>query len=147
MPTFQHGKDTHIALGTKGSETSTTDVSDSVNETTLPEEVETGDTTTYGNGARTYVAGLSNATLSISGVWNPTIDAHLADLVGNDIPVAFDFGPAGNGTGAVKYSQTGGAGSPGLLLTSYEISNPVGDTVTFSAEFQVSDAITRGTFS
>jgi hypothetical protein len=32
------------------------------------------------------------------------------------------------------------------ILTSYSISNPVADVVTFSADFQVTGAVTRGTY-
>ena len=146
MPTFKHGKNSYFALGESGSETTTTNISDSLNEVGFPQTSETAQTSVFGDGVTKYVLGLKDATVSLSGIWNDTIDGILAPLVGHETPVAFDYGPTGNATGDVKYSAAGGDGNPGLFLTSYETSSPVGDVVSFSAEFQVTGGVTRGTF-
>ena len=139
MPTFGHGKNTHFALGTQGAETTPTDISDSLDEVSFPESVEPGDTTVFGDGAHTYVVGLRDSTVSLSGKWNPTIEAHLGALMGNETLVDFVYGPVGNATGDRRKTGSG-------LVTSFEVSSPVADVVTFSAEIQVSGPVTVDTF-
>ena len=106
----------------------------------MPREIETVETTSFGSSYRTYVVGFQNATISIEGTWDATVDAHLAGILGQDATVSFEYGPEGSTSTYVKY--TGEA-----YVTSYETSGAVGEVVTFSAELQVSGAITRGSYS
>jgi hypothetical protein len=82
--------------------------------------------------------GLTDSTISVSGMWDSTLDGYIA---GGAEPASrsFVFGPAGSTAGNVKY--TGEA-----IVTSYSISNPVGDVVTFSLDLQVTGAVTRTTY-
>jgi hypothetical protein len=48
--------------------------------------------------------------------------------------------PEGSTSTYVKYTGE-------CILTSYEKSGAIGDVVTYSAEFQVTGAVTRGTYS
>lgn len=134
---FRHGKNTSFKVDNSGG--SLTDISAYLTEVGFPQTIETAETTTYGKSAKTYIVGLSDSTISISGNFDSTVDAHLAGIKGVET-VSFEYGPEGSAAGRVKY--TGEA-----ILTSYETSSPVGDVVTFSAEFQVSDVVTRGTFA
>lgn len=136
---FSHGKNAYFALGTAGTPGTPVDLSAFLDEVSFPETVETGETTTFGNTSMTYVVGLKDATLSVSGKFDPTPDAQLAGALGNTVALDFDYGPVGNGTGDVKYSGS-------AFVTSYEMSSPVGDVVTFSAELQVTGDVTRATF-
>lgn len=138
MPTFRHGKSAVFKLGTSGTPATATDISNVVNEVSFPRTVETGETTSFGSSAKTYVVGLTDATISFGGTFDATVDAQLAGIVGLD-GVAFEYGPEGSTSTRVKYTGSG-------ILTSYEVSAPVGDVVTFSADFQVSGAITRGAY-
>lgn len=138
MPTFRHGKSAVFKIGTSGTPGTATDISNTVTEVSFPREIETAETTAFGSSAKTYIVGLSDATLSISGSFDATVDAQLAGLVGVD-GVAFEYGPEGSATGRIKYTGS-------CVLTSYETAASVGDLVTFSAEFQVSGAVTRGTY-
>jgi len=138
MPTFRHGKSAVFKIGSSGVPGTATAISDAVREITFPRSVETGETTSFGSSAKTYLVGLSDATISISGVFDATYDAQLAGLAGID-GVAFEYGPSGSTTGMIKYTGS-------CVLTSYELSSPVGDVVTFTAQFQVSGAITRATY-
>lgn len=137
---FSHGKDTHFSLGSAGSESTLVDLSAFLDDVTFPETVETGETTTFGNDSMTYVVGLKDSTISIEGKFDPTPDQQLADALGNATALDFEFGPVGNGSGSPKYSGS-------AFLTSYEVGSPVDDTVTFSAELQVTGDVTRGTFT
>ena len=138
MPTFRHGKSTVFKVDNAAG--TLTDISNTLTDLGFPQTVETAETTSFGSSAKTYVVGLSDATVSASGNFDATVDAHLAGILGQAATVSFEYGPEGSSNGAVKY--TGEA-----ILTSYEKSGAVGDVVTYSAEFQVTGAVTRGTYS
>jgi hypothetical protein len=138
MPTFRHGKNASFKVDNSGG--SLTDISNTLNSVSFPREIETLETTSFGSSTRSYVVGFSDATISVEGSFDATVDAHLAGILGQDASVSFEYGPEGTTTGLVKY--TGEA-----FMTSYETSAGIGDIVSFSAEFQVTGAITRGTFA
>ena len=138
MPTFRHGKSTSLKVDNSGG--SLTDISDTLTDVSFPETIETAETTSFGSNSKTYIVGLKDATISISGNFDATVDAHLAGIAGQAATVSFEYGPEGTTSTFVKY--TGEA-----ILTSYEKSGAVGDVVTYSAEFQVTGAVTRGAFA
>ena len=138
MPTFRHGKSTSLKVDNSGG--SLTDISDTLTDVSFPETIETAETTSFGSNSKTYIVGLKDATISISGNFDATVDAHLAGIAGQSATVSFEYGPEGTTSTFVKY--TGEA-----ILTSYEKSGAVGDVVTYSAEFQVTGAVTRGAFA
>ncbi len=136
MPTFVHGKSVDFALDdTSGS---SRNISDTLNSVDFPEVTETADTTAFGSSSRSFIVGLESATISISGLWDATVDGYIK---GGTEPASrsFIYGPAGSTGGNVKY--TGEA-----ILTNYSISSPVGDVVTYSADLQVTGAVTRTTY-
>jgi len=138
MPTFRHGKNASFKVDNSGG--TLTNISDTLNSVSFPREIETLETTSFGSSTRSYVVGFSDATISIEGSFDATVDAHLAGILGQEASVSFEYGPEGTTAGQVKY--TGEA-----FMTSYETSAGVGDIVTYSAEFQVTGAITRGAFA
>ena len=106
--------------------------------------LETAETTTFGATAKTSIAGLKDVTFSASGLFDPTLDAHMSGVLaalaaGTLTTASYVIGPAGSTGGYPKY--TGEA-----LLTSYQVSPPVGDVVSWSAEFQGTGAPTRTTY-
>jgi len=138
MPTFRHGKSTVFKVDNNAG--TLTDISNTLTDVSFPQSVDTAETSTFGSSAKSYVVGLTDSTLSVSGNFDATVDAHLAAIVGKADSVSFEYGPEGSTAGMVKY--TGEA-----LLTSYEKSGAVGDVVSYSAEFQVTGAVTRGTYA
>jgi hypothetical protein len=138
MPTFRHGKSTVFKVDNNAG--SLTDISNTLTDVSFPQSVDTAETSAFGSSAKSYVVGLTDSTLSVSGNFDATVDAHLAAIVGKADSVSFEYGPEGSTAGMVKY--TGEA-----LLTSYEKSGAVGDVVSYSAEFQVTGAVTRGTYA
>lgn len=135
---FVHGKNAYFSLGSAGTETTKVDISAYLNEVGFPQTVETAETTVFGNDSKTYVVGLKDSTISLSGLHDPTVDNQLTGALGNATALDFLYSPEGNATGDVTYSGS-------AFLTSYEVSSPVGDVVTFSAELQVTGDVTRGT--
>ena len=138
MPTFRHGKSTVFKIDDSGG--TLRDISSTLTDVSFPRSVDTAESSAFGDSAKTYVVGLSDATISVSGNFDATIDGYLAGIVGNAATVSFEYGPEGSTAGYVKY--TGEA-----ILTSYEKSGAIGDVVNYSAEFQVTGAVTRGTYS
>ena len=132
---FVHGKSTDFSID----DTSGTprNISAYVNSVDFPDNVETAETTAFGSTAKSYIVGLTDATISVSGLWDATLDGYIS---GGAEPASrsFIFGPAGSTVSNIKY--TGEA-----IVTSYSISNPVGDVVTFSLDLQVTGAVTRTT--
>lgn len=138
MPTFRHGKSTVFKVDNNAG--SLTDISNTLTDVSFPQSVDTAETTAFGASAKTYIVGLTDGTFSVSGNFDATVDAHLAAIVGKADSVSFEYGPEGSTSTFVKYTGES-------LLTSYEKSGAIGDVVTYSAEFQVTGAITRGTYA
>lgn len=136
MPTFVHGKSVDFALDDTGG--TSRNISDTLNSVDFPETTETADTTAFGSSSRSFIVGLETATISISGLWDATVDGYMK---GGTEPASrsFIYGPAGSTGGNVKY--TGEA-----IMTNYSVSSPVGDVVTYSADLQVTGAVTRTTY-
>jgi len=142
MPTFKHGKNAYFSLD--GTAASLVNISDALNEISMPRAVETAETTAFGANDKTYITGLGDATVSLSGMLDATVDTMIAGDIanlksGSVSSLSFEYGPAGSASGNPKF--TGEA-----LITSYEVSSPVGDVVTFSLELQVSGAVTATSY-
>jgi|TARA_R100001509_G_scaffold100906_1_gene59007 predicted secreted protein len=133
---FTHGKDSVFKLDNASG--SLTDISSFVNNVDFPETADVSETTTLGADNKTYIAGLKDATISLAGLWDATADAIFGAVVGQSATLSYEYSPEGTASGKIKY--TGEA-----ILTSYAISSPVGDAVGYSADLQVSGAVTRGT--
>ena len=136
MPTFVHGKSTNFTLD----DTSGTvrNISDTLTSVDFPASIDTAETTAFGATAKSYIVGLEDTTISLSGIWDATVDGY---ITGGAEPASrtFVYGPAGSTVSNIKY--TGEA-----IVTSYSISNPVGDVVTYSLDLQVTGAVTRTTY-
>jgi len=142
MPTFKHGKNAYFALD--GVSASLVNISNTLNEISLPREIETAETTAFGQNDKTYITGLGDATISLSGMFDATVDTLVAGDIanlksGSVASLTFEYGPAGSVATSPKF--TGEA-----LITSYEISSPVGDVITYSLELQVTGGVTGTTF-
>lgn len=136
---FTHGKDAAFLIDDTAGVL--TDISAFVDNVSFPQTLEPGETTTYGKESKTYIVGLQDATISISGKWDGAAGAIDAIMVGGPEPATrtFEYGPEGSAVGSVK--KTGEC-----IRTSYDVSAPVADVVTFTAEFQVTGDVTQGVF-
>ena len=135
MPTFVHGKSTDFALDDTGG--SSRSLANTLTDVSFPQTIDTAETTAFGSSNKSYIVGLKDTTISISGLWDATIDGYLSGT--EPASRSFIYGPAGSTGGNVKY--TGEA-----IMTNYSVSNPVGDVVTYSVDLQVTGAVTRGTY-
>lgn len=140
---FRHGKGAAFKLDSSAG--SLVDLSSYIDEVGFPQKVDTGVTTTFGKTAKTYIIGLTDGTISVKGKWDSTVDAHIVAVIaaqsaGTLASASFEYGPEGTASTRIKYTGES-------LVTSYEVSSPVGDVVTFSMELQVTDSVTRGTYA
>lgn len=125
-----HGKNTVITIDG-------TDMSSFIDDSTFSQSGDVHDTTAYGQDNRSYIGGLIDGTFSISGHYddgtdNPR-DAIPALLGGAAVTIVRS--PEGTGTGLAQDSFS-------AICTSYDESSPVDDKISFSADFQITGAIT-----
>ena len=128
MPTFLHGKTTAVLVDEF-------DMSGYFNNVDFSMSLDTAETTAFAASAKAYIPGLKDATLSVSGMFSQ--DA----TVGSDVVLAAALGSTT--TPVVTVVQgTGTIGNRCVLgrahETSYATSNPVGDVVSISADFNAS---------
>ena len=135
---FVHGKSTVFKLDDSGG--TLRDLSTYLMEVSFPESIETADVTAFGASAKSYIVGLKDSTISLTGKWDATLDGYIAGTLGQAASLSFEYGPAGSGSGSIKYTGE-------CYVTSYNIGSPVGDAVSASVELQVTGAVTRGTYS
>ncbi len=105
-------------------------------------EADNPETTTFTKNNRTFIAGLIGANFSVSGFWDPVVTAGPDDvlngILGNSVSSAFVYGPEGNSTGDLTYTGE-------CFESSYNISGSVDGVIEFTADFTITDAITRVT--
>jgi hypothetical protein len=136
---FVHGKSATFKLDDSAG--TLRDLSTYVMDIGFPRSIETAETTTFQatGSAKTFITGLTDASISVSGLFDSVADAYLAGVLGQTATLTFEYGPAGSTAGNIKYTGE-------CIMTSYEVSASVGDSVQASADFQVTGAVTRTTF-
>lgn len=130
---FSHGKDTRIFINGR-------DLSTMFMSAKLPMEVDMAETSTFGTGAKTYVAGMRDATVSLEGRFDGDpgqVDVVLAGLLGAAANSGLTVYPQGEVLGSVAKSCP-------FHESSYEVDAEIGDMVGVSAELQSIAAIETG---
>jgi hypothetical protein len=107
-----------------------------LNSVSLSREADTAEVSALGTDDKAYIAGLRDATISIEGMADVTTSGYLDGVLGT--VTTFEFYPAGEGAGQVKYSGS-------CILTSLETGAELGGAVSVSGEFQVTGGVTRAT--
>lgn len=126
--TFRHGKGTRVLVNT-------TDLSAFFRDSSLSATVATSETTTYGvtGDAKTYVAGLNDATVALSGLFDGdtgAVDDILTGVLGSSTDVVFTVAQDG-GLTVGRRCYLGQA-----IETKYNITSPVADVVQSTADLQ-----------
>jgi len=130
---FVHGKKTAVFYN--GS-----NLSPFFNEASVSRDVETAETTAFGNDDKNYITGLGDGTMSLSGMFDgqeDAIDDVLSGVIGSATPDVATVAPEGAVAGKRSMSGT-------VHQTSYEISSPVGDVVAANLEVQVTEGVDTG---
>jgi hypothetical protein len=132
MPTFRHGKRTVVLMNG-------TDMSPFLNEATETQTIETAETTTFSDSDKTYITGLADGTVSTSGLFDSSAGASndvLTGAIGQE-DNTFTVLPEGATAGARSVIANG-------QLTSYDVTSPVADVVSISAEIQADGGLFSG---
>ena len=134
---FSHGKNTVFKID--DSIGTLRDISTYLEDVDFPQPVETSETTTFGNTSKTFITGVKSSTISISGNFDPVADGYLSGILGMANTASFEYGPQGSTVGNIKYTGE-------CICTAYNVKGAIGGAVKFTASFQVSGAVTRGTY-
>ena len=128
---FVHGKDSYFKIAS-------TDLSTYLNNVTVSRTADTADTTAFGSSTRSFIAGLKDATISVSGMFDASVYSTVAGWLGTS--QTFEYGPAGSTAGRVKVSGS-------AIVTGVELASSVGEVVAANLTLQVTGTVTDGTFS
>lgn len=134
---FVHGKNSVFTVA--DSAATVRNLSAAIDSCSLSQDVDTSETTAFGDSAKTYIVGLRDGSFSVSGHFDAAanqVDQVLSGLLGHETAVAFAYSPDGTGLDKVTFSGN-------CYLTSYEVDSSVSDQVTFSGEFQVTGGVVR----
>ena len=139
---FGHGKFASIKMDNAAG--TLFDISAISNNIDYPESYGTGETTSFQQTAKTYLVGLTDATLSIGGTYDntlaATIRAAVASVVnGTNASLSIEYGPQGTATGKPKYTFE-------AIPTGVSFSSPVAGVGTFKIDFQRTGPTTDGSF-
>ena len=134
MPTFTHGKNAAFKIDDSGG--TLRDISDVLTDVSISRTADVAEVSAFTNSSKAYVAGLKDATLTISGSFDATVDGYLSGILGSE--GSFEFYPIGTTGGNPKASGE-------AIMTSYDRTPDIGGAVTFTAAFQVSGDVTEGT--
>ena len=134
MPTFTHGKSAAFKIDDSGG--TLRDISNVLTDVAVSRTADVAEVSAFSNSSKAYVAGLKDATITISGSFDATVDGYLKGILGAS--GSFEFYPIGTTGGNPKASGE-------CIMTSYDRTPDVGGAVTFSAAFQVSGDVTEGT--
>jgi len=133
MPTFIHGKGTNVFVDVY-------DLSTYFNNADTAQSTETAETTSFTASSKSYIVGLKDQTVSLSGMYSQ-------DAGGSDAVLSSILGAAT--TPIVTVALKGGAIGNRAVLgraheTNYSISSPVADVTSVTADFTAStDAVTN----
>jgi hypothetical protein len=116
------------------------DLSSYIDDVSMPTPVDQLETTTLGANSKTRIVGLKDATISIKGPWDPTIETHMSGILGAAASKSFEYGPAGGASGQAK--RTGEC-----VLVSFQVQTPVAGRIEWSAELAVTGDVTFGTYA
>lgn len=130
---FSHGSKAVLKVSDSGA--TLRDVSAYLTSAGSPFTADVAEVTALSNTNKAYIPGLKDGKISLAGAFDPTVDGYLYGVLGGTA-APFEYYPAGTATSNVKYSGS-------AICTSYEVTSDVGDANKFSAEFQISGAVTR----
>ena len=137
-----HSKLTVVKLDTAGGVL--TDISTYCRDCKMPRELDLLNVTTFGATSKLFLSGFADGTVTLSGPWTRAQDQMFTAIYeafrsGSISSVSFEYGPEGSDTGDVKHTAE-------LIMTNYEPGSDVENEVEWSAEFQITGAITATTF-
>jgi hypothetical protein len=133
MPTFVHGKNLRVFIDQYDFSVYFTDL-------TATSTVEVAETSGFGTDAKTYIPGIKDGSVSLSGLFDGTetgTNTYFNSVLGTATKEKVIVAPGGhsNGANAIILQSDN---------TSYEVSGTIGDVVQTSAEFQSDEGVEHG---
>lgn len=120
-----------------------TDIAPYIDSVSNGQTTDTLDVSALGTAFKSYIPGLSDGNLSISGPYDVTVYTHLtavkAALAAGTASVSFQWGPGGSVSGQAKVTGE-------CLLSDIQLSTSVSGRAEWSASLQITGAVTNGTF-
>lgn len=130
---FVHGKGVEVLYG--GAK-----LTSFFNDVSVSRNLDTAETSAFGDDAKTYVLGMEDGTLSLSGMFDGAegaVDDTLRATIGAASNDAVTVAPEGLTVGLRAFSA-------GAKQTTYDVSSPIGDVVSVSLDMQADSGIDRG---
>lgn len=124
MPTFVHGKDAVVYQDGN-------DLTGYLRSLSHSASVETAESTTFVDDDKTYVVGLTDATISAEGLFDSTFDGNVNTITASGTKSVWSIYPAGDAAGSAGRGYS-------LDITSAERTADIGDVVIVSIEGQSS---------
>lgn len=124
MPTFVHGKNAKVLIGTY-------DLTDSFKEFSTTSQIDMAETSAFGNTNKTYIQGLADTSISLQGMFaggTDEVDDVLSAALGDSSTLPVTIAPNGFGVGKSAFSLAS-------QQSSYEITGSIGDVVAVSSQF------------
>lgn len=137
MPTFRHGKNAVFTIQDSGDVVR--DISNVLKNISMPRQIDTAETTAFGSAAKSFVIGIPGATFSVDGMFDLTVDGYLNGIYAFETARAFVYGPEGSTASRRKFTGS-------CYLTDYSLSGSVSDMLSFTAQFQITGAVTATTY-
>ena len=134
---FVAGKNSSFKLD--NSSASLTDLSAYITDVSGDFGDDTAETTVFGDDSKTYILTLADGTVSVTGLFEAPLIAHLGAVRGQVATLTWEFGP--NGTSSSEPKLTGEC-----VLTSISPSSAVGGAATLNFNLQMSGDQTITTF-
>lgn len=129
-----HGRNTQITVNA-------VNISAFCDTSEFSQDVDTHETTGYGDDNKTYIPGLIDSTFTMGGKYDDGAGGPKAvfeAVIDGGVAVAVTRRPEGAGTGLPHEAFSG-------IVESYVETNPVGDKISWSADIQVTGPVTRTT--
>ena len=118
MPTFTHGKNAAFKIDDSGG--TLRDITDVLTDVAVSRTADVAEVSAFSNSSKAYVAGLKDATITISGSFDATVDGYLSGILGAE--GSFEFYPIGTTGGNPKALGE-------CIMTSYDRTPDVGGAV------------------
>ncbi len=131
MP-VSHGKSAIFQLDNASA--ALTDISTSVSSVTFTPTADSAETSTLGTTSKSYIPGLKDCTISLTGLYNSTIAAIFNSALGNTTTKSFQYDPQGSSAGNDRWTGE-------CFCTSFNVDTNLGGAATWSADLQVTGAV------
>lgn len=134
---ISHGKDSYFNLDNAAG--TPTDISTKLTDVRLPRTADVAEIATFTAASKSIISGLKDATITLTGIFDATIDAIMVSALGASASKTFIYGPQGSTAGLVKITGE-------CICTAYEPSGSMGAAATFTATLRVTGDVTVTTF-